>query len=100
MGSNALWAKFVISSYPLLDLVLWLIAPHLHSAAATANPGEIEDIPDDDPEGVTGGIGNLSLGGKDAPPPEPVDIDDIPDMEEEGLEGEDDAAATAPIQSE
>jgi len=75
------------------------VQTHSGRKAGHANPGEIDDIPDDDADGVTSGVGNLSLGGKESAP-EPVDIDDIPDMEEEGLEGEDDAAAAAPVQAE
>ncbi|KAJ7217696.1 putative E2-like enzyme [Mycena pura] len=57
----------------------------------SANPGNIDDIPDLDaaPEdSVTQGVGALSLGADLTP-----DLDDIPDMEEEGLEEEDEAAA-------
>ncbi|KAI4526875.1 autophagocytosis associated protein [Schizophyllum commune] len=56
-----------------------------------ANPGEIEDIPDDDAhndEGLSSGVANLSVSA-DATP----DLDDIPDMEEDELEEGDEAAA-------
>ena len=60
--------------------------------------GNIDDIPDLDahePEGVTSGIGALSLGPSAAGgPTETPDLDDIPDMEEDDLEEKDDATAT------
>ena len=59
--------------------------------ADAANPGEIEDIPDDDAhndEGLSSGVANLSVSA-DATP----DLDDIPDMEEDELEEGDEAAA-------
>lgn len=69
-----------------------------------ANPGEIEEIPDDDHPDHTAsdlnkGVANLSIGGSngashvEAPTP---DLADIPDMEEEGLEEAEDDAAAAP----
>jgi ubiquitin-like-conjugating enzyme ATG3 len=63
----------------------------------SANPGDIDDIPDLDAaheDSVTQGVSNLSLGAgaADSTP----DLDDIPDMEEEGLEEEDDEATAAP----
>ncbi|KAJ7282893.1 putative E2-like enzyme [Mycena rebaudengoi] len=63
----------------------------------SANPGDIDDIPDLDAaheDSVTQGVSNLSLGAGavDSTP----DLDDIPDMEEEGLEEEDDEATAAP----
>jgi len=76
-----------------------------HSARANtdnaANPGYIDEIPDDDlphehhSSGLSKGMANMSIGSGaghiEAPTP---DLDDIPDMEEEGLEeAEDDAAA-------
>ncbi|KAJ7497645.1 putative E2-like enzyme [Mycena latifolia] len=63
----------------------------------SANPGQIDDIPDLDAtaeDSVAQGVGALSLGG-DAPAEIP-DLDDIPDMEEDGLEEEDDEATAAP----
>lgn len=72
----------------------------LEEAGAT-NVGEIDDIPDDEPETVTSGMNALNLGDKSSSVPAEIpDMDDIPDMEEEGLEGEDDAAAVAPPQPE
>ncbi|KAJ6594270.1 autophagocytosis associated protein [Mycena capillaripes] len=61
----------------------------------SANPGNIDDIPDLDaaPEdSVTQGVGALSLGAAGETP----DLDDIPDMEEEGLEEGEDEATAAP----
>ncbi|TRM70152.1 autophagocytosis associated protein [Schizophyllum amplum] len=62
--------------------------------ADAANPGEIEDIPDDDGHndgGLSAGVANMSIGAgaADATP----DLDDIPDMEEDELEEGDEAAA-------
>ncbi|EPQ57008.1 hypothetical protein GLOTRDRAFT_73506 [Gloeophyllum trabeum ATCC 11539] len=59
---------------------------------SAANPGVIDDIPDDDAAGgVTGGIASMSLGGKGAE--ETPDLDEIPDMEEDDLEAGDEATA-------
>ncbi|TEB28478.1 hypothetical protein FA13DRAFT_1735619 [Coprinellus micaceus] len=71
---------------------------------ATANPASdasaLADIPDDDDDDISRGVGNMSLGGHgtgeqavDTP-----DLDDIPDMEEDDLEEEDTATAVKPKQ--
>ena len=68
-----------------------------HAANDPLNVGVIDDNPDD--EGVSNGMGGLSLGGSGSGAKgedEIPDIDDIPDMEEEGLEEEDDEATAAP----
>ncbi|EIW83424.1 hypothetical protein CONPUDRAFT_164376 [Coniophora puteana RWD-64-598 SS2] len=69
---------------------------------SAANPGVIDDIPDLDGDGdedgvggITGAMGDASLGGAGAggKVDETPDLDDIPDMEEEDLEEGDDATA-------
>lgn len=87
------------SEYSCPLFLLSLTATYTETTSAHA--GEIEDIPDDEPEGVTSGMNNLNLGKTGAVPADvPLDMDEIPDMEEEGLEGEDDAAAVPPVPPE
>jgi len=64
---------------------------------SAANPGEIDDIPDLDGDGLAGGMANVSLASDTgATVGETPDLDDIPDMEEEGLEEGEDEATLAP----
>lgn len=69
-----------------------------------ANPvgdaSALADIPDDDDDDISRGVGNLSLGGQGAAEPaiDTPDLDDIPDMEEDDLEEEDTATAVKPQQ--
>jgi ubiquitin-like-conjugating enzyme ATG3 len=87
--------RIILSSSILPSLIVSL------TEAATTQTGDIEDIPDDEPESVTSAMGNLNLGKAGAAPADaPPDLDEIPDMEEEGLEKEDDAAVVAPVQPE
>ena len=67
------------------------------SASGAGIVGDIDEIPDvdDHADGITSGMGGLSLGSNKTAAEIP-DIDEIPDMEEEGLEGEDEAAVAAP----
>ncbi|GBE80587.1 autophagocytosis associated protein [Sparassis latifolia] len=64
---------------------------------SAANPGDIDEIPDVDDaagmDGVSNGMGNLSLSGANGEIP---DMDEIPDMEEQDLEAGDDEATAAP----
>ncbi|KAG1861572.1 putative E2-like enzyme [Suillus subalutaceus] len=55
---------------------------------SAANPGEIDDIPDLDGDGLASAMADVSIRRRD--------LDDIPDMEEEGLEDGEDEATAAP----
>jgi ubiquitin-like-conjugating enzyme ATG3 len=64
---------------------------------SAANPGEIDDIPDLDGDGLAGAMVGVSIASDaDATVGETPDLDDIPDMEEEGLEEGEDEATVAP----
>ncbi|KAJ2920026.1 hypothetical protein MD484_g486, partial [Candolleomyces efflorescens] len=64
---------------------------------AAINPGAdsagIAEIPDDDGDEVSRGLGNLSLSGGQGESHDTPDLDDIPDMEEDDLEEGDEATA-------
>ncbi|OJA09274.1 hypothetical protein AZE42_02020 [Rhizopogon vesiculosus] len=64
---------------------------------SAANPGEIDDIPDLDGDGLAGAMANVSMTSETgATVGETPDLDDIPDMEEDGLEEDEDEATMAP----
>lgn len=64
---------------------------------SAANPGEIDDIPDLDGDGLAGAMANVSMASDTgATVGETPDLDDIPDMEEDGLEDGEDEATMAP----
>ena len=74
--------------------------PSAHDSAG--NAGVIDDIPDLDGAGdvdhATAGVGKVSLSGQPEPAETP-DLDDIPDMEEDIEEGDDEATAAPPKQT-
>lgn len=64
---------------------------------SAANPGEIDDIPDLDGDGLASAMADVTLtSDTGATVAETPDLDDIPDMEEEGLEEGEDEATFAP----
>ncbi|KAG1843960.1 hypothetical protein DFJ58DRAFT_844192 [Suillus subalutaceus] len=65
---------------------------------SAANPGEIDDIPDLDGDGLASVMADVSIVSESgAMVGETPDLDDIPDMEEEGLEDSEDKATAAPV---
>jgi ubiquitin-like-conjugating enzyme ATG3 len=65
---------------------------------SAANPGEIDDIPDLDGDGLASAMADVSMVSESgATVGETPDLDDIPDMEEEGLEDGEDEATAAPV---
>lgn len=106
MGADTFRAEYVASRLSSYCPPNALVPPCPLVPVATndsANPGEIDDIPDLDGDGpdhddsnISKDMSHLKLGSSSGAPVAAVpDMDDIPDMEEEGLEEAEDDAVQA-----